>query len=810
MKRATKAGSTRTVLYAALWTVVVVIFLTLRLIHQGFVLTSPPGNILIIDSQYYYNWAEQISGVLVFELEDLRDPSGLATKVQDPTKPVSVYIHEQLSPQTRQMLEVHGGSSRATPMLHKALVDEMNRLLSDDALYNPERFAEVEMPAALRLLAESDPSGRDLRRANRGLLETAYPYIFRSNRFVRLPNGLGNSVFFMSPLYPVFIALALKLNAWLALWFQVYPSGITTTMLLQLVLSLATLGLIGRYTTRRFGPAAGVIAGLLYALFGPSIYYDSILLSATLILFLTMAALTFLDLFLDNGKRWPIVLAGLAIGLSTLARPSALILLVVFGFVLIRKWKSYGVEQTSILVLSTVLVIFPALLRNYLHGGEWYITTNSAGVNFYIGNNPNAIGLYDEMDWLSSAEPTYEAADYRQEAQRRLGKALTLSEASNYWLKQGLGWVAKHPVDWLVLEAKKLAYFLNRVETPNNVSYYGVQEYSPILRALGFFNFGILAPLGLVGLFLARREQGWDFAVALLVGVLLVALLFFVAGEYRYPVIGILFAYGAGALTRTYVKLKNREFERAQWAMIGVLALLMICNIPWPLMKKVRSPRMDYFNWASVSFAQGDLANASLLFTAAIAYDPTWAEAHVQLAQVFDAWNLTDLADQEYAAAGITREQLIEAREKAELTTVLPDSLAVNGDFSEVSPEQLTVVGARFNQLGKYRQAVLVLQEAVMQDSTNFDARFHLAFAYEAVGARKSAVDLYFELENERPLDPLIPFRIAWCYFGMNNYGQSTATLNRVKKKADELADKESRERWYEIIERTRNTFMNY
>ncbi len=810
MKRATMTGSTRTVLYTALWTVVVVLFLTLRLIHQGFVLTSPPGNILIIDSKYYYQWAQQIAGVLVFELHDLRDPSGLATKLQDPGDPVGQYIFENLQPQTKQMLEVHGGRSKATPMLHKALVDEMNRLLTDDHFYDEERFAGVDIPIAIKQLAAGHPSGRELHRANRGLLEARYKYIFRSNRYIRTPNGLGNTVFFMSPLYPVFIALALKLNALQTLWFQVYPSGINTTMLLQLLLSLATLGLIGRYATRRFGPAAGVIAGLLYALYGPSIYYDNILLSATLILFLTMIALTFIDLFLENGRRWPIVFAGLAIGLSALARPSALILLVVFGFILVRKWKSYGVEQLGILIASTVIVIFPALLRNYLHGGEWYITTNSAGVNFYIGNHEEAIGLYKEPPFLSSAEPAFEAADYRQEAQNRLGESLSVSEASNYWLKQGLGFVAKHPVSWLKLEGLKLAYFLNRIEAPNNVSYYGVQEYSGVLRALGFFNFGILAPLGLVGLFLARKEEGWDFAVALLVGYLLVALLFFVAGEYRYPVIGVLFAYGAGTLTRTYARLKNHEIERAQWAMIGVLAMLMVCNIPWPTMKELRSPRMDYFNWASVSFAQGDMANASLLFTAAIAYDPTWIEPHIQLAQVYDAWGVKDLADQEYAAAGITRDELNKAREQEELSSLLPDSLTTDGGFDDVTPEQLAVVGARFNQIGKFRQAVLVLREAVKRDSTNLDARFHYAFALEAAGAQADAVDIYFALERKRTDDPLIPFRIAWSYYAMGNYGTAMTTMNRVKEKVDKLPDEESRERWYEIIKRTKEAFMNY
>ncbi len=676
MKSGLAKGTPHTILYAALWTAVVALFLTLRLVHQSYMLTSPPGNILIIDSLYYYQWAEKIAG----------------------------------------------------------------------------------------------------------------------------GHGLGPTVFFMSPLYPIFIAFAIQLSS----------SGVAATFLLQIILSLGTLGLIGNFTARRFGPAAGVLAGLIYAIYAPSIYYDSVILSSTLILFLTMAAITCLDIAEQKGQRFPVILAGIAIGLSALARPNALILLVVFGFVLVKRWKKYGIEQAAVLVITTLLVIFPAGLRNYLHGGEWYLTTNSAGVNFHIGNNEDSNGLYTEAPFLSSAEPTFEAAEYRSVAQLRTGKTLTLTQASRYWMGQGLSWILSNPVEWLLLEGKKLVYFLNRVESPNNVSFYGIREYSGVVRKLGFLNFGLIAPLGLIGLVIARKEAGWHLSAALVIGYLAASLIFFVAGEYRYPIIGVIIAYGAGSLVRIFSRLRHKEIEQAQIAMIGILVLLMICNIPWKTMRTLTSPRMDYFNWASVSFANRDLINASLLFTASLSWDPTWQEAHVQLAQVYDEMELTELADKEYSAAGITREELNVARKREQVENLIPDSLGIDGDLENISTERLAILGSHFLRLEKFHQAALVFESVVERDSTDLDILFQYAFSLEAVGNRRKALHLYYSIEQKKPDDPLIPYRIAWTQFGMNEIKSAQSTLVRVDNKGAELPDKESRDYWKRVVERTRNTFLNY
>ena len=351
--------------------------------------------------------------------------------------------------------------------------------------------------------------------------------------------GLGPKPFFMSPLYPQLIALA----GWAGLAVK------TGAFWLQSLLSLGSVLLAARYASRRFGPWAGVAASLLMTLYAPMIYYDAVLLSSSLILFLTLVALTLLEGDPHELPWWRAAAAGLAIGLSALARPNALLLVPAFALVLwlqAREKRTWG--RIAALAVACVLMLLPPMIRNARNHGGFTLTTNSLGVNLFIGNSAHADGLYVEAPWLTSAEPIYEAEDYLHEAERRTGKTLTVSTASTYWTGQALRWIVHPPFKWAALEMRKFAYFFNRIEIANNVSLRGVAEYSPLLRRLRLLNFGLIAPLGLVGLLLTIRRRSSALPLALIASYLVANMLFFVSSEYRYPVVGVLIVYTIGAL----------------------------------------------------------------------------------------------------------------------------------------------------------------------------------------------------------------------------------------------------------------------
>ena len=158
-----------------------------------------------------------------------------------------------------------------------------------------------------------------------------------------------------------------------------------------------------------------------------------------------------------------------------------------------RGWWQWG-----LVAVGCFLVVGAVACRNYLVGGEWLLTTSSAGMNFYVGNHPEANGIYAQVDFLPSAEPDLEREAFIREAEARTGRELTPAQASRYWLVAGLRFAVENPLAYLALQGRKLYMFWNGVEAQNNLSLYLARDFVPLLRwcVLGW---GLVAPLAVVG-----------------------------------------------------------------------------------------------------------------------------------------------------------------------------------------------------------------------------------------------------------------------------------------------------------------------
>ena len=245
----------------------------------------------------------------------------------------------------------------------------------------------------------------------------------------------------------------------------------------------------------------------------------------------------------SNGSLF---LSGLFWGLSALARPATLLVPAILAV-----WLGFRKRHAALIVLlaGTAAVIAPITVRNAIIGGEFALTTVSGGMNFYVGNNPEAIGLYVEPEFLPSSDPRMEFEAYIEEAERRSWEELSPAEASRFWFSEGALFLLKHPLQWAKLWGQKFFYFWNALEAPNNISYYLAREYSPLLRALPL-NFALLAALGLPGLLLMRK--GWlkDLLWLYLAVIVAVNVIFFTSSEYRFPALLALLPGAGVALER--------------------------------------------------------------------------------------------------------------------------------------------------------------------------------------------------------------------------------------------------------------------
>ncbi|TRZ91604.1 MAG: hypothetical protein D4R88_01655 [Methanosarcinales archaeon] len=107
---------------------------------------------------------------------ELIHPVSLAVKIRDNKDPLSGYLREQFSEETLQLLNGYDDSTRPSKTIKKALVDELNRLLQGDCLYNEQRFTHVTLKDETRRLISQNPEGNELICLNRLLLKDAYPY----------------------------------------------------------------------------------------------------------------------------------------------------------------------------------------------------------------------------------------------------------------------------------------------------------------------------------------------------------------------------------------------------------------------------------------------------------------------------------------------------------------------------------------------------------------------------------------------------------------------------------------------------------
>ncbi len=118
---------------------------------------------------------------LLFALEDISNfhfPA-LAKKLQRPSDAVSVFLKGSLSPATQKTLADYGASpsvsgSDSAP-LQAVLVQEFNRIISGQSIYEAQRFKSISLRPETQVLLAQKAQTPDHIRLNRLLLEDAYP-----------------------------------------------------------------------------------------------------------------------------------------------------------------------------------------------------------------------------------------------------------------------------------------------------------------------------------------------------------------------------------------------------------------------------------------------------------------------------------------------------------------------------------------------------------------------------------------------------------------------------------------------------------
>ncbi len=424
------------------------------------------------------------------------------------------------------------------------------------------------------------------------------------------------------PGYPLFVALLLAAGRRSILFVHV----------VQAIIGAATAAIIALTARRIYGGHAGLVAGLLAAIYAPLALIDVSIYAEGLLVFLLSCSLLAL-VSIDDAPALMSFACGTALGVAIIVRPTAAILIPIFIWYVLRHAR----RAVIVFAIAVVYPVLPVVAHNLTTSGDVLAIQSGGGLNFYIGNEPHHDGTAwarpgGTWDWL------------RGEAWRAGIRGAAAED--RYYVQRALGELRAS------LLAKKAFWLLQSEEIRDSHSFYFFQSRSALLRLT---QFGFVLALAFAGVLVRRRERTTWLLVAYIVAMSMTVVLLVVGSRYRMPILPALFVL-AGAIAGATPK---------RFAAIAVAIAVFVLGSMWRhpashnfaeewAMEGIALGKEGRFDAATVAFRRalalnpglaigwtglgdlalrrGDLAEAERLYRRSLAVDPRHALTYAHLA----------------------------------------------------------------------------------------------------------------------------------------------------------------------------------
>ncbi len=440
-----------------------------------------------------------------------------------------------------------------------------------------------------------------------------------------------HQAFYGLPLYPYLLAALYKLfgySPFIPGCLQIAADSGTAVLLYKMARRVFdhSLGNV----PERAGHYIGLTAATVWAFYLPTQAYSVILMPTALAVFVFWFGVWQIIKRDTSPGALAIFSLGLLVGFAATGVATLLFLIPMFFAALFLKWENpfrigRPLRLAGLLLLGVALGIAPCAAHNYFIAHDRVLLSAHSGVNFWIGNNPNANG-YPRMPPGLHAGQEAMLQDSMTVAQRTSDRALKRSEISNYWADKARSYIRENPGDWLRLVGLKIANFWNAFQ-------YDDLSIITNLRLQGVLfpgvKFGLIAALALPGIVFALRSiplSRWLFAAVLLHMASLLTV--FVTERYRLAAVPglILFAVFGAFLLWHY--LAAAKYLQAGLYFAALIPSVLFVSIP----KKDPSLwALDPYNsgWQALDSKNYALAREKLQL--AYAYVPENAEINFAL-----------------------------------------------------------------------------------------------------------------------------------------------------------------------------------
>src|SRR6266404_4783625 len=352
---------------------------------------------------------------------------------------------------------------------------------------------------------------------------------------------------------------------------------------LQAVLDAGTAVLIFRIFVGIFGssqnlaPAhlriAAAMAAIGWAFFVPAEAYSIVLMPTAWFVFVFW----FIVWRLVRSNAGPTTvecfLLALLVGITATAVATilAVVPLMLVAFVLKRgrdAWRAL-IGRIGVLFLGLVIGTSPCWIHNYFIARDPVVLSAHSGINFWIGNNPDANGYPRFPPGLRAGQAAM-LQDSIDQAELASGHSLKHAEVSRYWSAKAKMFIADHFSDWVKLIGLKLRNFWNAFQYDDLSIITILREQGVIFPGLYF---GLVAALAIPGIFFAWRNapaSRWILGTILLAMFALLAV--FITERYRLVTVPGLLILAAFGLLLLWQRLASGEVTFVAFYLVLLIA----------------------------------------------------------------------------------------------------------------------------------------------------------------------------------------------------------------------------------------------
>jgi tetratricopeptide (TPR) repeat protein/4-amino-4-deoxy-L-arabinose transferase-like glycosyltransferase len=540
--------------------------------------------------------------------------------------------------------------------------------------------------------------------------------------------GITEEFFWQPVFYPLFLSAVYRLSDCSILWAKV----------IQMALGSITCVLVYRLGTKLFGRSAGILAGVITAVYMPLVFFEGELLATGWAAFWSAAVV----LLLIGAKDKPTVCRCFALGLggalSIIVRPVFLPFFAAGCVWLAVRWirektaaKALAAASAS-LTAGFLLVTAPVAALSCKVMGRASILPHSGGVNLYIGNNPNyqqTVAIRPGRQWTKLVElPLRQGITDRYQQQR-------------FFTRKTVEYIRNEPGRFLSGLAHKTVQFVGSREMPRNVDIYLFRKWSRLLLVgvwkVGRFGFpfGLLLPLAVVGLIYTVRKVAapvWLFILLYPASVILV----FVTARYRTPMVPVMAVLAGAGCAAIGDFLRGGRWAKLTAAAAVIVAVGMGSSLPgpFPAERQTDYEAELYYCLGGALEKLGRIEESIEAYYKAVDLRRDYAEAYHNMALL-----LTKQKRIEHAVANFNI------------------ALKLDPENSDVHKD----LGRALFQQGKTDDAVGHYYKAIELEPDNAKAHSYLALALAAQGKLDQAIRYYRAALQLEPNDGDVHYSLA-------------------------------------------------